>query len=71
MSEGRTSGQGGLFVIKHPAMSFWYHTHLFTKGNSTPQPKSGEMSTTSQSKERSLRGISRSSRSAVERQNNL
>lgn len=54
MSEGRTSGRDGLSVIKHPAMSCWYHTQLSTKGDSTPQPKSGEMSATSQAKEKSL-----------------
>lgn len=36
------------------AMTCWDHTPSFTKGNSTPQPKSGEMSTTRQAKEKSL-----------------
>lgn len=54
MREGRTSGQDGLSLIKHPAMSCWCHTPLSTKSDSTPQRKSGEMSTTSQAKEKSL-----------------
>lgn len=54
MSEDRTCGQDGLALIKHPTMSCWYHTPLSTKGDSTPQPKSNEMSNNSQAKEKSL-----------------
>lgn len=54
MSEGRTSGQDGLSIIRRPGMSFRSCSPLSTKGVSEPQPNPGEMATASQSKEKGL-----------------
>lgn len=54
MSESRTSGQGGLAVIKSPTISFRYCPPLSTKGVSKPQPNLSEMPTASQAKEKSF-----------------
>lgn len=54
MSEGRTSDQDGLSIIKRPAMSSRYHPPLSTKGLSKPQPNPGTVPTAGQAKEKSL-----------------
>ena len=54
MSEGKTSGEDGLSIIKCPATSLRYRPPLSTKAVSKPQSDLGETPAVSQAKEQSL-----------------